>query len=80
MITMNEAEKIVFSIMEITHMIDGIDIAIERARELKEKFIFHHEPFETSEALCHSLNALIAILKNDKVDLVAQRRELQSRL
>lgn len=72
--------KLEIKIMELSSMIDGIDIALERAKELREKFIFNYEPFESSEPLTFSLDTLIEILRKDKKELEAAMRELQLRL
>ncbi len=61
-------------------MMDGLDIAIARATEYKEKFIFNYEPFESSEPLTFALDVLIGILRKDKAELKTQRDELRKEL
>lgn len=61
-------------------MMDGLDIAIERAKEFREKFIFHYEPFESSEGLTFSLDTLIGVLRKDKAELKTARDELRKEL
>jgi len=65
-------------INEVSAMIDGLDIAIERAREYKERFIFQYEPFESSEPLTFALDVLIGVLRKDKAELGEQKKELVS--
>lgn len=72
--------KLERGILEISHMMDGLDIAMERAREYKEKFIFNYEPFESSEPLTFSLDVLIGVLRKDKAELKTARDELRKEL
>jgi len=73
-------EKYEPKIMELSSMIDGIDIALERAKELRERFFFNYEPFESSEPLTFSLDTLIELLRSDKKELEGAKKELQRRL
>ena len=73
-------EKYEPKIMELSSMIDGINIALERAKELREKFCFNYEPFESSEPLTFSLDTLIELLRSDKKELEGTMKELQRRL
>ena len=68
------------SIGQLSNMIVGLDIAIARAKGLRERFIFHYEPFENSEGLTFSLDTLIGILRKDKAELDQSRKELQKRI
>jgi len=68
------------AILIIEAMIDGLTIGIERAKELREKFIFDYEPFENSEALTFSLESLIVIFENDRIELKAQMKEAKEKL
>lgn len=72
--------KLETEIMQLSNMIDGIDIALERAKELREKFFFNYEPFDSSEPLTFSLDTLIELLRKDKKELEASMKELQKRL
>jgi len=76
-------EKLERAILNIEAMIDGLTIGIERAKELREKFIFDYEPFENSEALTFSLDSLIVIFENDRIELISQmvqtKKELNKR-
>ncbi len=60
--------------MELSSMIDGVDIGLERARELREKMLLQG----TQETL--GLDALIGILRKDKAELKAAMKELQKGL
>ena len=73
-------EKLETEIMQYSNMIDGINIALERAKELREKFFFNYEPFESSEPLTFSLDTLIELLRSDKKELEAAMKKLQRRL
>ena len=66
--------KLENQIMELSSMIDGVDIGIQRARELREKLLLLGE----QETL--GLDALIDILRKDKVELKEAMKELQKRL
>jgi len=55
-------------------MIDGINIAHERARELRERMLLEG----TQETL--GLDALIGILRSDKKELEAAMKELRKGL
>ena len=67
-------EKIENQIMEISSMIDGINIGLERARELREKMLLQG----TQETL--GLDALIGILRKDKAELKEAMNELRKGL
>lgn len=66
--------KIESDIIELGHMVDGINIALERARELREKLLFSGQ----QETL--GLDSLIELLRKDKAELrqskIALRKEL----
>lgn len=66
--------KLETQIMELSSMIDGLDIGIERARELRERMLLDG----TQETL--GLDALIGILRKDKDELKSAMKELQRRL
>lgn len=73
-------EEIETQIMRLSWMVDGINIALERAKELREKFFFNYEPFESSEPLTFSLDTLIELLRKDKGELTESMKKLQKRL
>ena len=73
-------EKLEEQIMRLSNMIDGINIALERATELREKFFFNYEPFESSEPLTFGLDAVIELLRKDKGELSDAMKALQKRL
>jgi len=66
--------KLQQEIMELSSMIDGINIAHERARELRERMLLEG----TQETL--GLDALIGILRSDKKELEAAMKELRKGL
>ena len=72
--------KLETEIMQLSNMIDGINIALERAKELREKFFFNYEPFESSEPLTFSLDTLIELLRSDKKELEAAMKKLKRKL
>ena len=72
--------KLEEQIMRLSTMIDGINIALERAKELREKFFFNYEPFESSEPLTFSLDTLIELLRKDKGELSDAMKAIQKRL
>jgi len=72
--------KLEAEIMELSNMIDGINIAIDRAKELLEKFFFNYEPFESPEPLTFSLDTLIELLRKDERELKEAMKELQKGL
>lgn len=71
---MNLTTKLERQIMELSSMIDGINIGLERARELREKLLLSGQ----QETL--GLDALIEILRKDKAEIKAAMKELQRRL
>ena len=73
-------EKLEEQIMRLSNMIDGINIALERAKELREKFFFNYEPFESSEPLTFGLDTLIGLLRKDKGELSDAMKAIQKRL
>lgn len=72
--------KLETEIMQLSNMIDGINIALERAKEFREKFIFNHEPFESSEEVTFGLETFIGVLRKDKAELKTAMETLQKRL
>lgn len=66
--------KIEKQILEISSMIDGVNIGIERARELRERMLLQGE----QETL--GLDALIEILRKDKAELKEAMSVLQKEL
>lgn len=66
--------KLENEIMELSSMIDGVKIGIERARELRERMVLDG----AQETL--GLDALIGILRKDKDELKSAMKELQKRL
>ena len=68
------------AIKELSSMVDGVNIALERARELKERFEFNYEPFEDSYALVFALDVLIQRLRDDKTELETEMRNGQRQL
>lgn len=72
--------KLETSIMQLSNMVDGLDIAIERAKELREKLLFDPAPFENSDGLTFVLDALIGALRKDKAELDQSKKELQKQL
>ena len=67
-------EKIEKQILEISSIIDGVNIGLERARELREKLLLSGQ----QETL--GLDALIEIVRGDKADLLHTMKKLQARL
>ena len=72
--------KIESQIIEISNMIDGLDISLERIKELKERLIFNHEPFDSSEEMTFALDTLRAILRKDREELKTSLETLQKKL
>ena len=72
--------KIESQIHELSNMIDGLDISLERIKELTERIIFNHYPFESSEEMTFSLETLRTILQKDRGELKATMKELQKQL
>lgn len=68
---MTKLEK---QIMELSSMIDGVNIGLERARELREKMLLQG----TQETL--GLDALIEILRKDNAELKTAMDELRRKL
>ena len=79
-VTNKTLEDLERAILNIEAMIDGLTIGIERAKELREKFIFNYEPFENSEALTFSLDCLILLFENDRIELGTQMKEAKKEL
>ena len=67
-------EKLEEQIMRLSNMIDGINIGLERARELREKLLLSGQ----QETL--GLDALLELLRKDKGELSDAMKELQKRL
>jgi len=67
-------------IISISNMIDGIDISISRIQELKERFIFNHDPFDSSEEMTFALDVIRDILVKDSRELKVEMRKLQKKL
>ena len=67
-------ENLEKQILELSSMIDGIDIGIERARELREKLLLSGQ----QETL--GLDALIELLRKDKAELKEAMSVLQKEL
>lgn len=67
-------EKTENKILDISSMIDGVDIGLERARELRERMLLqgHQETL--------GLDALIEILLKDKAELKTAMDELRRKL
>lgn len=66
--------KITEQILGLSSMIDGIDIGLERARELREKLLLAGQDENMG------LDILLEILRKDKKELEATMKELQKRL
>lgn len=67
-------EEIETQIIRLSSMIDGINIGLERAKELREKLVLLGE----DETI--GLDGLISILRKDKAELLSSMKELQKRL
>ena len=67
-------EKLEEQIIRLSNMIDGINIGLERARELREKLLLSGQ----QETL--GLDALLELLRKDKGELSDAMKELQKRL
>lgn len=61
-------------------MIDGLDIAIERGKELREAWLFNYVPFESSEQLTFSLDVLLGRLQKDRKELKEAKFRAQTAL
>jgi len=72
--TEKNTNEITAKILAIGSMIDGLDIGLERARELREKLLLSGQ-YENM-----GLDILIEILGKDKSELKDAMKELQKRL
>ena len=70
----NKLELLEKQIVELSSMIDGMNIGIERARELREKLLLSGQ----QETL--GLDALIDLLRKDKAELEEAMKELRKEL
>jgi hypothetical protein len=61
-------------------LISGIDIALERIKELREKLLFNPHPFDSPEAVTFGLDILQSQLRDDKTDLKNQKEAYQKEL
>lgn len=61
-------------ILEISAMIDGVNIGIERAREIREKMLFEG----IQETI--GLDALLGVLRRDQKELEGSMKELRKGL
>lgn len=66
--------KLENQILNLESMIDGVNIGLERAREIREKLLFQGE----QETL--GLDALIGILRKDKAELKTAMDDLRKGL
>lgn len=72
--------KLESQIIEISSIIDGLDIALNRTQELNERLILNHSPFDSSEEMTFALDTLKAILRNDREELKSTMKALQTKL
>lgn len=72
--------NIVTKISEISSMIDGLDIAIVRVKELREKCNLNVTDWTINEGQNLAFDMILKLLNNDKAELEASMKALQKEL
>ncbi len=78
--TKQSVESLKQAVIDLCGMINGLDIAIERIKLRKEYFLFHHEPYSTSDELLFSLDIVYEELKSDRRELKDAKMKAQREL